>query len=211
MNSSFKQVIIAAGALAVLTACSGTSTPGAAVVSVSTPEPASAPTASVSIYAPASTTQRASGSPTPTIVASSTTAGGGVPIGSAQTATIGELSLTVTAHGLKALPPGEFSILSEGSEYTGLDAEVCGNFAGTVTGKRWTLLDGTNGRYRPETFTGEDLAPKYPSNEENLAANECVRGWIMFETVTAQPVTTVRYETGDSSVILKWDVPADQG
>jgi hypothetical protein len=52
--------------------------------------------------------------------------------------------------------------------------------------------------------------PEYTYFQIDLAANECVRGWIMFKTRTDQPIVTVRYQTGNG-YLLKWEVPADQG
>jgi hypothetical protein len=96
---------------------------------------------------------------------------GDQPLGATQTVTLGEIELSVSAYGLQTVPRGQFSILADGVSNTGLDVQVCANYAGPVSSERWSLIDGSNGRYKPEIISTDELTPKYPYSSEQLAAN----------------------------------------
>jgi hypothetical protein len=118
--------------------------------------------------------------------------------------TVAEFTLDATAYELKNVPPSEFSLpLSPGEQMTGLDVQVCTSHASTVQADdRWVLVDSTNGRYEPELMD-DGLKPEYPYNSTDVAAGECVRGWIMFKTLADKPISTVRYSTSNG-YLLRW-------
>jgi len=130
-------------------------------------------------------------------------------MGATQTLTLADDGITVTAHSIQVAPPTSSSYIANlpaGSQFVGLDVQACPNAASTLqSSERWSLVDGQNGRYQPDNSTYTDLTPKYPYYPEQVAAGECIRGWIMFETLVAQPITTVRYVWNGS--VLRWTVP----
>lgn len=143
--------------------------------------------------------------PTSAIVSSSPSDEPPPPIGSTQTVTLEDQVLKVTTYELQNVPKGEYSTLDPGQQNTALDVEVCPSYASTAQSEgRWLLIDSTNGRYEPE-LTGEQLSPEYPYSAVDLQAGECVRGWIMFQTLIERPVTTVRYSTSNGFT-LRWSI-----
>lgn len=140
-----------------------------------------------------------------TDAAATISAGATPPIGSAQKMTIGEAEITVTTFGMKTVPPAQYEDLPAGLQKTALDVQVCSNFAGTIQAMdRWVLIDGSNGRYEPQTMM-DAVAPEYPYSSVDTLADECIRGWIMFKTRVDAPITTIRYQTSNGYT-LKWSV-----
>lgn len=126
-------------------------------------------------------------------------------VGVTQSLTDGDARADVTVFDVGPVPDGVgLGLLGEGQQYVGVDAQVCGNFAGQVGAMdRWALTDASNARYEPTTENGKP--PVYPYRPVPLAPGECVRGWVMFETVKDADLVSVRYSTGDGH-LLRWAV-----
>jgi hypothetical protein len=142
------------------------------------------------------------GAPAPT----SSLASPGVPLGTTQTLTNGADELAVTAYSLRQVQPGQAGSATPrpGNHYTGLDVEVCPNFAYKLgSNTHWALTDSKNSEYQPQRTEIDELAPHYPISPMQVAANECTRGWVIFQTKDGQPITTVEYFGGST---LQWTV-----
>jgi len=118
-----------------------------------------------------------------------------VPLGTTQTLESGDHKVAITAYSLKPV---------DGA--TGLDVQVCANFDAKISSnKHWKLVDGSNNELDPMDATGgAGISPPFPYvAAAPVKANDCTRGWIVFENKDQQTIVTVRYSAGGVSS-LKW-------
>ena len=156
-----------------------------------------------------SATVSSAGSNSDQVPASTATA---APVGSAQTLTgsgeAGTVTLTVTVHGYAPFTSdNQFDQPNAGNQTVAVDAEVCSSVANKVSADdRWVLVDANNGRYEPEAMLAGAPTPEYPYFPTDIAAGECIRGYIPFEVRADVPITIVRYATERGGYTLRWSV-----
>lgn len=90
---------------------------------------------------------------------------------------------------------------SADAKWAAADIEVCVKQGGTIGMTPWSLVGADNGRYEvSSTGYSQFPTPAYPFGEAQLAAGECVRGWLVFVMPQSGTIAFVRYAPSISGV-----------
>jgi hypothetical protein len=99
-----------------------------------------------------------------------------------------------------------------GERYAALEVKVCAKQAGAVSNAPWSLVGSDSGNYDTVITGGGLIEPQYPSGRtggQQLAAGECLLGWITYVVPTNAVIVTAKYaaiDNGEPEPVGRWRV-----